>query len=110
MLRRLGWWGWQAVSGLVLLVVLSVHLIVNHFAAGGLLTYQQIVAYLSNPWVLGLEIVFLVTVTFHALAGIRSLVLDTGISQAKARQVTAVLVVLGIAMIAYGLWLFSQIV
>lgn len=103
-------WIWQALSGLLLVVLLGVHLIVNHFAAGGLLTYQQVVAYLSNPVVLALEIVFLATVIFHAVAGVRALVLDSGISEEAARGVTVVLALVGIAMFAYGLWLFSIIV
>ena len=103
-------WIWQALSGLLLVVLLGVHLIVNHFAAGGLLTYQQVVAYLSNPVVLALEIVFLATVIFHAVAGVRALVLDSGISEGAARGVTVVLALVGIAMFAYGLWLFSVIV
>ncbi len=110
MLLRWTSWAWQAVSGLVLLVVIGVHLVVNHFAAGGLLTYQQVVAYLSNPWVLGLETVFLVTVVFHALAGVRAMVLDLGVAEKAARRLTAVLVLLGVLMVAYGLWLFAQIV
>ncbi len=110
MSRRLNTWVWQALSGLLLVVLLAVHLIVNHFAAGGLLTYQQVVAYLSNPWVLGLEILFLATVIFHALAGVRALVLDTGVSAKTARAVTAVLVVLGLLLFGYGVWLFAAIV
>ena len=110
MLRRWTSWVWQAVSGLVLLVVLGVHLVVNHFASGGLLTYQQVVAYLSNPGVLALEILFLATVVFHALAGVRALVLDSGVSAKTAREVTIGLTVLGLLLFGYGLWLFSEIV
>jgi len=110
MLRRWTSWVLQALSGLLLLVLLGVHLTVNHFAAGGLLTYQQVVAYLSNPWVLGLEIVFLATVIYHALAGVRAMLFDLGVGRRAARQITTALVLLGLLMLAYGLWLFAQIV
>ncbi|HFC08926.1 MAG TPA: hypothetical protein ENJ54_03565 [Chloroflexi bacterium] len=110
MSRRLNTWVWQALSGLLLVVLLAVHLIVNHFAAGGLLTYQQVVDYLSNPWVLTLEILFLATVIFHALAGVRALVLDSGVSAKTARGVTVALTLLGLLLFGYGLWLFAAIV
>ena len=110
MSRRLQTWIWQALSGLLLVVLLAVHLIVNHFAAGGLLTYREVVAYLSNPGVLALEILFLATVVFHALAGVRALVLDSGVSAGTARGVTIGLTVLGALLFGYGLWLFSVIV
>ena len=107
-LRRM--WIWQALSGFLLVVLLAVHLVANHFAAGGLLTYQQVVAYLSHPAVLALEILFLATVVFHALAGVRALVLDRGVSRKTARGVTAALVVVGVLLVGYGLWLFAVIV
>lgn len=110
MSRRLNTWVWQALSGLLLVVLLGVHLIVNHFVAGGLLTYQQVVDYLSNPWVLALEILFLATVIFHALAGVRALVLDSGVSAKTARGVTLALTLLGLVLLGYGLWLFAVIV
>ncbi len=110
MSRRLNTWVWQALSGLLLVVLLAVHLIINHFAAGGLLTYQQVVDYLSNPWVLTLEILFLATVIFHALAGVRALVLDSGVSAKTARGVTIALTLLGLLLFGYGLWLFAAIV
>jgi len=110
MLRRWTSWVLQALSGLLLLVLLGVHLTVNHFAAGGLLTYQQVVAYLSHPLVLALEIIFLAVVVFHALAGVRAMLLDVGVSERTRRRGTVLLVLLGLAMIAYGLWLFYVIV
>ena len=103
------WW-LQAVSGVLLVVLLGVHLFVNHFLADGLLTYDGIVAYLRHPWALALESLFLVTVVAHALAGVRALVLDWGVSPAAARRITRGLLVLGAAAVAYGLWLFAQVV
>lgn len=110
MLQRWNAWVWQALSGVLLLVLLSVHLVVNHFAAGGLLTYRQISAYLAHPGVLALETTFLAVVIFHALAGVRAIVFDLGVSGRMARWVTAALVALGLALFGYGLWLFAAIV
>ena len=103
------WW-LQALSGVLLVVLLGVHLFVNHFLAGGLLTYAAIAAYLRQPWALALEILFLLTVVTHALVGVRALVLDWGVSPAAERHITRGFAVLGAAAVAYGLWLFSRIV
>ena len=85
-------WLVQSVTGVLLLVLLVVHMIANHFVApGGLRTYAEVVAWLRNPVVFGVEVLFLVTVTVHALLGVRSVLLDR----------LALLV--GAATIAYGL-------
>jgi len=103
-------WIWQALSGLLLVVLLTLHIIVNHFAAGGLVTYAGIVRYLSNPFILAIEILFLAAVIFHAMAGIRALALDFGISKQTDRSVTWGLSIVGVLMFLYGLWLFTSIV
>ena len=102
-------WLWQAFTGLLLVILLTLHLIVQHFVSGGLMSYQDIVNYLSNPFVLVLEILFLASVIFHALAGVRALVIDGGASEVTTNTVTWILVVLGVLMFGYGIWLFTAI-
>ncbi len=102
-------WIWQAFTGLLLIVLLGLHLIVQHFVSGGLMGYQDIVRYLSNPYLLLLEILFLAAVIFHALSGVRALVIDGGVSQRTVSAVTWALVVLGLLMFGYGVWLFTVI-
>jgi succinate dehydrogenase hydrophobic anchor subunit len=100
--------GWlvQAVSGLLLIVLLGLHLIANHFVVpGGLQTYQDVVHYLSNPLILVLEVLFLIVVTAHALLGVRAVILDTSISQRTERSLNTVLIVLGVLIVLYGFWL-----
>jgi len=99
-------WLIQAVSGMLLIVLLGLHMIANHFVVpGGLQTYQDVVRYLSNPLILVLEVLFLIVVTSHALLGVRAVVLDTGLSQQSERTLNTVLVGLGILIVLYGLWL-----
>jgi succinate dehydrogenase hydrophobic anchor subunit len=76
-------WGWflQAITGLALVVLLAVHMVAQHFvAAHGLRDYAEVVAYLRNPLVTAIELLFLVTVTTHALLGVRAIVFDFGSS------------------------------
>ncbi len=99
------WW-WQALSGVALIFLLGLHLFANHFMAGGLLTYDDVVAYLSNPWILTLEVLFLAAVIYHALLGVRALMLDRGITGQQERKLTRILVVIGLVLFLYGIWLF----
>lgn len=111
--ERASSWSWilQAFTGLMLVALLGLHMVVQHFVVeGGLRKYQQVVDYLSNPFVFLLEIAFLIIVTWHALLGVRAIILDLGLKPAAERKVTAFLSVVGIVAIAYGIWLSAAIV
>ena len=100
--------GWliQAASGLLLVALLLVHMIANHFVVpGGLQTYRDVVNYLSNPIVIALELTFLIVVSTHALLGVRAILFDTGLSQRSERRVGLFLTVAGVCIVAYGFWL-----
>jgi succinate dehydrogenase / fumarate reductase cytochrome b subunit len=99
-------WLWQAATGVLLLLLLTLHMIANHFVVeGGLRNHAQVVAYLRTPVIFFLEHLFLVTVTIHAVLGVRAVLFDFGLAPATERRVTGWLTVLGIATVAYGVWL-----
>ena len=105
------WWLVQAGSGLLLLVLLGLHMIANHFVVpGGLQTYADVVRYLSNPFIVILEMTFLVAVTGHAVLGVRAILLDLGLSQRAGRNVSLALGALGVLAIVYGAWLTSRVI
>lgn len=104
-------WLVQAGSGLLLLVLLTVHLVANHLVVpGGLQTYADVVRYLSNPIVLVLELTLLVAVTGHAALGVRAVLFDLGLSPRAGRNVNVVLGVLSVVAIAYGAWLTAKVI
>jgi succinate dehydrogenase cytochrome b556 subunit len=105
----LGWLG-QAISGIVLVLLLGLHWVAQHYlATGGLRTYSEVVAYVGNPLVLLLELAFLVVVTYHALMGVRAILLDLGPGERLARFIDIGLVLVGIATILYGVDLLRAI-
>ena len=111
--ERASSWSWilQAFTGVMLVVLLGLHMVVQHFVvAGGLRRYQQVVQYISNPFVFLLEIAFLIIVTWHALLGVRAIILDLGLKPSSERRVTAVLTIIGVIVVAYGIWLSATIV
>lgn len=104
--RRSGVWVWQALTGVVLVILLSLHMIVHHFVVeGGLRTYEQVLDYVGNPLVVAVEILFLVTVTYHAMLGVRAILFDLNLSDRQKALVTQALTVLGVVVVAWGVFL-----
>jgi len=106
-----GLWFLKILTGFLVIVVLIIHLIVNHLIVeGGLLTYADVVHYYQNPIIPIMEIAFLIIVVTHALIGLRSVLLDLQPSNKVLRLINYGLVVLGVGSIAYGIWLVLVIV
>jgi succinate dehydrogenase / fumarate reductase membrane anchor subunit len=101
-------WLWliKIVTGPLLIVLILIHFIVNHFIGqNGLLTYADVVAYYSNPLIPLMEIVFLITVVTHSLIGLRGIILDLKPSRSVLAAVNWLLALVGIAAVSYGAWL-----
>lgn len=106
-------WLWllKTGSGVLILVVLGIHIVVNHFVApGGLLTFDDVVAYYQNPLIPIMEGFFLLFVVAHSLLGVRSILLDLDIAPAAMRWISGFLIVAGVGAIGYGAWLLLAIV
>ncbi len=101
-------WLWliKILTGPLLLIILAIHLTVNHFLGEtGLLTYADIIAYYRNPIIPAMEIVFLATVVTHSLSGLRGIILDLKPARNVLRIIDWILVLLGISAVVYGTWL-----
>lgn len=105
-------WLWllKIITGVLVVVILGVHLVVNHLVSpDGMLTFQEVVIYVSNPWVALMEGTFLVLAVFHALLGVRSVVLDFHPSQRLIKGMDIVFSVVGVVAVIYGIWLLRAI-
>lgn len=112
-LRGYGPWAWilQAASGLLLLVLVPAHLIGQHFSGNqSPIAYAQVVAYLRRPISFALETLLVATVLFHALGGIRAILLDLGISGSRERSLNRGLIGIGVFLFVYGLVLTTFVV
>jgi len=97
-------WLWQVFTGIGLVILLGLHFIANHFIAkGGLRDFAAVVAYLRNPIILVLEVLFLLCVTSHALLGVRAILVDLGLSERAEKRVSQALTLLGVLTVGYGL-------
>ena len=96
-------WLVQAASGIILILLLILHLVANHFVVpGGLQNFQDVVNYLSNPLVFVLEAAFLMVVVVHALLGVRAILLDRGMTPAAIARLDTRLWIAGILAVVYG--------
>jgi len=103
-------WIWliKIATGPLLLLVLILHLTVNHYmgsTSAGLMTYADVIKYYQNPIIPAIEILFLITVVTHSLLGLRGIVLDMNPSRGILNVITWLLVVLGVSSVVYGIWL-----
>ena len=110
--RQGGGWAWilQVVTGAALIVLVVVHLVAQHFVAdapGGLRDRASVLAYLGDPVVVVVESLFLLAVTWHAMLGVRSILLDLGLSATGRRRVTVGVTALGVVTLGYGFWMIA---
>ena len=103
-------WLWliKIATGPLLVLVIILHFTVNHMMGdldGGLMSYQQIVAYYRNPLIPAIEILFLITVVAHCLIGLRGIILDLNPSRQVLNIVSWGLGLLGAGSVIYGIWL-----
>ena len=110
--RMGGLWILKAFTGVFLIVILLIHLIVNHMvgSASGLLTYQEVINYYEKWFIPAMEILFLIFVVTHSLLGVRSIILDFNPSAKTFLAINWLLTLIGVGFIIYGSWLVIQIV
>ena len=108
---KAGWaWLLQTISGAVLVLLLGLHWVAQHYlAAGGLRNYTEVVEYLRQPAVLALEMAFLAVVTSHALLGVRSIALDLNPHPVILKTLNVFLFFFGLITVVYGMQLVWQI-
>jgi succinate dehydrogenase hydrophobic anchor subunit len=105
-------WRLTALTGVALLLLVTVHMVANHFVVhevGGLRTYHQVLEYVGNPVIFTIESFFLLFVTLHAMLGLRSVLLDLDPGQRLRRWIDVGLVVLGLATLGYGYFLIGTL-
>jgi succinate dehydrogenase hydrophobic anchor subunit len=98
-------WRWTAVTGVALLMLVTIHMVAHHFVVeeiGGLRSYDDVIAYISTPVIFVIEGIFLVVVTIHAMLGLRSVLFDLGLGASRRRLVDRGLLGLGVVTVAYG--------
>lgn len=105
-------WIATTLTGVGLLILLTVHMVANHFvveSVGGLRSYRQVLEYIANPAIFSIEALFLLFVTVHAMLGLRGVLLDLDPSRRVQRWIDIGLVTLGLLTLAYGYLLIGTL-
>lgn len=105
--ENIGMWTWllQRVTGLLLVFYLFAHLWVLHYAnLPNKVAFDEILARLQSPLFLVFDLMLLALVIFHALNGIRVIVIDFGISSRGQKMLFWGLMLLGFAMFSFGVY------
>ena len=105
--QRGGMWPWlgQRVTAVLLLVTIMVHMILTHLFAIGKLDYGNITARLAHAAVAVNDVVLLAAVLFHALNGVRMVVIDYWFAKVGSRRTLDIaLWAIGLGALVYGLW------
>ncbi len=101
-------WLFKIVSGVLIVVILGVHFVVNHaIGTGGLLTWQDVVNYYSHPIVPIMESLFIILVVPHSLIGLRGILLDLRPSREILTAINWLFSIVGVVAVVYGVWLIS---
>ncbi len=99
-------WFMQAVTGLLLVGILGMHMIAHHFIVeGGLRNYEQVLDYVANPVVFTIEVIFVIVAVIHALLGVQAIITDLRPAPRTMRAVEWILRVVALVAIAYGVYL-----
>lgn len=111
-------WPWilQRITGVVLVVLMAIHIVVNHFGNldkvgktingvnhSDLIIFNDVAYRLSMAFWWVIDVALLVFVLFHGFNGIRNIALDMGLTDRAEKAVTAVLVVVGVIGFGFGL-------
>ena len=103
-------WIFQVVSGVLLAGLLGAHIVTQHLVVkGGLRDYAQVLSYLSNPVVLAVESLFVIVLIWHAMLGLRAVLLDFGFGPRGQALITRGVVALGAVTAAYSFWLIATL-
>lgn len=99
-------WLVQALSGLILVGILGLHMVAHHYVVeGGLRNYEQVLDFVSNPAIFFTEIAFVILATVHALLGVRSILFDLRPGLRTGQAINWMLGIAGAVAIIYGIWL-----
>jgi succinate dehydrogenase cytochrome b556 subunit len=105
--ENIGIWTWllQRVTGLLLVFYLFAHLWILHYAnLPNKVAFDEILARLQSPLFLVFDLMLLALVIFHALNGVRVIIIDFGISSRAQKILFWGLMLLGLAMFLFGVY------
>jgi succinate dehydrogenase hydrophobic anchor subunit len=114
-------WPWflQRVTGAGLIVLLLIHVVVNHYLniseaekgiLPGLVVFSNVADRFKTAGYWVIDIFLLSFVLYHGLNGIRNIALDYGARGAIERVLTGVLVAIGVGAFIFGIFALAAFI
>jgi succinate dehydrogenase/fumarate reductase cytochrome b subunit len=112
-------WFLQRVTGAGLIVLLLIHVVVNHYfniseaekdILPGLVVFSDVADRFKTAGYWVIDIFLLSFVLYHGLNGIRNIALDYGARGAIESAVTAVLLAIGVAAFIFGIFALAAFI
>ncbi len=99
-----GVFGWllQRVTAVFIAVLLFVHVWEIHFISEKKVTFDLVAERLHNPGWVAVELLLLAVLLYHGLNGVRSIILDFGISHTAERFLYWIFILVGLSAWALG--------
>jgi succinate dehydrogenase hydrophobic anchor subunit len=99
-------WLVKAITGVLLVGFLGLHLVAQHFLVeGGLRDYSAVVAYLRHPVALVAELGLLATVVVHAALGVRAVLVDMLPGERAMQRAEWVIRIIAVLALVYAVGL-----
>lgn len=102
-----GMWAWlfQRITAVLIIVTLGIHLILTHILNIGEIDYNNIAGRVAHASYTAVDIILLVAGVYHALNGLRMVLMDYWFGRRKMTVgLNVVLWVFGVAAVVYGTW------
>ncbi len=97
-------WLLNRLTGILIIFYLILHVWVTHHLAHGPEKYGQVMRFLANPFFTLLEIGLVGVVLYHAMNGIRILLVDFGKAALAQQRTFWVLMIVGVALFIFSVW------
>ena len=95
-------WFLQRITGLILFAGLIVHFYIMHYSGAENITYEAVMTRLSSPLWKAFDIIFLVSVLYHAFNGLWGISIEYIKKEGNLKTLRAILVVLSIILFLKG--------
>lgn len=104
--KGLGMWAWLLfrVSGLILAGYLFVHIVVISQGRAGADALDDLMEFFHNPIMVFFELMLVAAVLYHALNGVRILLMDLGVGIGRHKAIFWVVMVVAAATLAVFTW------
>ena len=102
-------WILQMLTGLLMILLVTVHFYVTHMTSHEALRYAEVVERVAQPEFKVLYAVLLLVVSFHAFNGLRAILLDTSVGMRRKGAVSAFMTLAFLAAFFYGIYLLLSI-